>query len=153
MSKKVVLFTGGGGLLGGEFKNLIPDALFPSRREFDVTSLSMMVSYCEGKTIDTVIHAAAFTSPPKVDKNAEAALDTNIVGTSNVVKLCMKLDAKLVYISTDYVFRGDKGNYREDDPVFPVNKYAWSKLGGECAVRMYEKSIIVRTSFGPNEFP
>jgi len=75
------------------------------------------------------------------------------VGTSNVVKLCMEMGARLIYICTDYVFRGDKGLYTEDDPVYPVNKYAWSKLGGECAARMYDKSLIVRTTFGPNVFP
>ena len=60
---------------------------------------------------------------------------------------------KLVYISTDYVFNGEKGDYRENDPVFPVNKYAWSKLGGECCVRLYDNSVVLRLSFGPNEFP
>ena len=81
------------------------------------------------------------------------AIDVNIIGTSNLVKLCMKYGIKLIYICTDYVFKGDKGQYKENDPVFPVNKYAWSKLGGECAVRMYDNSIIIRTTFGPNEFP
>ena len=51
------------------------------------------------------------------------------------------------------MFKGDEGNYTEEHPVFPVNKYAWSKLGGECAVRMYDNSLIIRTSFGPNNFP
>jgi dTDP-4-dehydrorhamnose reductase len=77
----------------------------------------------------------------------------NIVGTANVVKVCMEFEARLMYLSTDYVFKGDKGNYKEDDPVYPVNRYAWSKLGGECAVRMYDKSLIVRTTFGANVFP
>jgi dTDP-4-dehydrorhamnose reductase len=58
-----------------------------------------------------------------------------------------------VYISSDYVFRGDRGRYREEDDVYPVNKYAWSKLGGECAVRLYDNALIIRTSFGPDEFP
>jgi dTDP-4-dehydrorhamnose reductase len=70
-----------------------------------------------------------------------------------VVRLCRTLDARLVYISTAYVFRGDRGQYREDDEVLPVNKYAWSKLGGECAARLYDNSLIIRTSFGPDEFP
>jgi dTDP-4-dehydrorhamnose reductase len=65
----------------------------------------------------------------------------------------LKYEIKLVYISTDYVFRGDQGHYREEDPVYPVNKYAWSKLGGECAVRLYDKALIIRTTFGPNVFP
>ncbi len=51
------------------------------------------------------------------------------------------------------MLKGDQGNYKETDPVYPVNKYAWSKLGGECAVRMYDKSLIIRTTFGPNVFP
>lgn len=46
-----------------------------------------------------------------------------------------------------------KGNYKEDDELFPVNKYAWSKLGGECAVHQYDNSLIIRTSFGSNKFP
>jgi dTDP-4-dehydrorhamnose reductase len=75
------------------------------------------------------------------------------VGTANVVRLCRKLNIKLIYICTDYVFSGDQGNYKEEDPVLPVNKYAWSKLGGECAVRLYDNSLIIRTSFGANEFP
>jgi dTDP-4-dehydrorhamnose reductase len=65
----------------------------------------------------------------------------------------VEFGSRLIYISTDYVFNGEKGDYRETDPVYPVNKYAWSKLGGECAVRMYDKSLIIRTSFGPNIFP
>jgi dTDP-4-dehydrorhamnose reductase len=59
----------------------------------------------------------------------------------------------MVYISTDYVFRGDRGSYREDDPMHPVNRYAWSKLGGECAVHLVPDSLIIRTSFGPDVFP
>ena len=77
----------------------------------------------------------------------------NVIGTANVVKLCMQHGLRLTYISTDYVFRGDRGEYREEDPVYPVNKYAWSKLGGECAVRLYDRALIIRTSFGADEFP
>ncbi|HEY9165190.1 MAG TPA: sugar nucleotide-binding protein [Candidatus Kryptonia bacterium] len=148
-----VLFTGGGGLLGREFQKILPGALYPSKREFDVTDPDRMETYVAGRKIGTILHAAAFTSPPKVDQNPVLAIDANIIGTSNIVKLCVKHSFRLVYVSTDYVFRGDSGDYNEEDALHPVNKYAWSKLGGECAVRMYEKSVIVRTSFGPNEFP
>lgn len=65
----------------------------------------------------------------------------------------MRLGCRLIYLSTDYVFRGDRGGYREEDAVHPVNKYAWSKLGGECAARLYDRALIVRTSFGPETFP
>src|SRR5690606_22152297 len=87
------------------------------------------------------------------EKDPLNGIETNIIGTANVVKLCMKHSLRLIYISTDYVFSGDKGDYKENEPVHPVNKYAWSKLGGECAVRMYDKALIVRTSFGANVFP
>ncbi|MBN1663346.1 MAG: sugar nucleotide-binding protein [Deltaproteobacteria bacterium] len=151
--QRKILFTGGSGLLGSEFKKILPDACYPSRTDFDVTNYDQMDRYVGDGNWSVMIHAAAFTSPPKVDQDPLRAIDVNIIGTSNVVKLCKKYGLKLIYICTDYVFKGDCGNYKEDDPVFPVNKYAWSKLGGECAVRLYDNSIIVRTTFGPDVFP
>lgn len=153
MQPERILFTGGSGLLGSEVKPLLPQAWFPSSSEFNVTDYAQMQNYLLDKQIGLLIHAAAFTSPPAVDKEPQKALDINIIGTANVVKLCLTHDIKLVYISTDYVFNGEQGNYKETDPVYPVNKYAWSKLGGECAVRMDDTALIIRTSFGPNEFP
>lgn len=148
-----ILFTGGSGLLGSAFRKIEPDIWYPTSSEFNITDYSQMKRCIENKPLEMIIHAAAFTSPPLVDKNPMKAVDVNIVGTCNIVKLCIECRYRLVYISTDYVFKGDKGNYKEDDPVYPVNKYAWSKLGGECAVRLYDKSLIVRTTFGPDVFP
>jgi len=153
MEQERILCTGGSGLLGRELRRLLPRALYPDHREFDVTNAAQMDSYLAGRGVELLIHAAAFTSPPKVDQDPPRAIEVNIIGTSRVVRLCMQHGIRLVYISTDYVFRGDRGGYREDDPVFPVNRYAWSKLGGECAVRLYDRALIVRTSFGANEFP
>ena len=153
MEENQIIFTGGSGLLGSEIKALLPKAFYPSSVAFNVTDYQQMQDYLKDKKISLIIHAAAFTSPPSVDKNPEKAIDANIIGTSNIVKLCLNNQIKLIYISTDYVFKGDKGNYKENSPVSPVNKYAWSKLGGECAVKMYDDSLIIRTSFGPNEFP
>lgn len=153
MDRSKILFTGGGGLLGSEFKKILPDIHYPPRKEFDVTKYSQMQQYLKVHPCDVIVHAAAFTSPPAVDKDPAKAVEVNIIGTSNVVRLCMQHGARLIYVSTDYVFKGDKGNYAETDPVYPVNKYAWSKLGGECAAAMYDKSLIVRTTFGPNVFP
>lgn len=153
LDQKKVLFTGGGGLLGSEFKKILPDIYYATRQDFNVTDYGQMDDFLAKGSWSMIVHAAAFTSPPKIDKDPLLAIDANIIGTANVVKLCMKYGIKLVYICTDYVFKGDRGMYREDDPVYPVNKYAWSKLGGECAVRMYDNSIIIRTTFGPNVFP
>jgi dTDP-4-dehydrorhamnose reductase len=148
-----ILVTGGSGLLGTELRSLLPQAAFPTSAEFNVTDLAQMDAFVRKNGFGLLLHAAAFTSPPKIDKDPLRALEVNILGTCNVVKLCIAHSLRLIYISTDYVFRGDRGDYREDDPVCPVNKYAWSKLGGECAVRMCEDSLIVRTTFGPNVFP
>jgi len=153
LDEKTILYTGGSGLLGRELKKLLPYSLFPTHSEFDVTNYLTMNDYLKKINIKTIIHGAAFTSPPKVDKFPINALESNILGTSNIVKLCSENNVKLIYISTDYVFKGDRGNYSEEDSVYPVNKYAWSKLGGECAVRMYDNSLIIRTSFGDNVFP
>lgn len=149
----ITIFTGGSGLLGSEVRKIRPDINYPSSRQFNVTNYEQMKKYVGSHGCDLIVHAGAFISPPLIEKDPVKAIEVNIIGTSNVVKLCMQIDARLIYISTDYVFKGDKGNYKEEDTVYPVNKYAWSKLGGECAVRMYDKSLIVRTTFGPNVFP
>ena len=143
-----IVYTGGSGLLGRELRLHLPRARFPARSQFDVTSPDAMDAFVEslvaanpGAPLRTIVHGAAFTSPPKVDQDPGKALDANIVGTANVVRLAQKWRLRVVYISTDYVFRGDRGHYSETDTVDPVNKYAWSKLGGECAVRD-RKSVV-----------
>ena len=151
--ERTMLVTGGSGLLGTALKKLFPLAMFPSKEDFDVTNFAQMEAYLKGKVVDTIFHGAAFTSPPEIEQDPMKAVDVNIIGTSNLVKLASKVNAFLIYISTDYVFKGDKGNYSEDDSVFPVNKYAWSKLGAECALRLYDKALIIRTTFGPDIFP
>jgi len=150
---KHILFTGGNGLFGSEFKKIRPDIQYTDYEDFNVTDYEQMEAYLRGKSYDVILHAAAFTSPPQIDKDPLKALQVNIVGTANVVRLCMAHGIRMIYVCTDYVFKGDQGNYKETDPVYPVNKYAWSKLGGECAVRLYDNSLIIRTTFGPNVFP
>jgi dTDP-4-dehydrorhamnose reductase len=153
VSDATILVTGGSGLLGGALRKRLPGALFPSSADFDVTDPAGMDAWAKSREIALVIHAAAFTSPPRIDQDPNRALEANVIGTANVVKFCSARGARLIYISTDYVFRGDRGHYTEQDAVHPVNKYAWSKLAGECAVRLYDRGLIVRTSFGPDVFP
>ena len=69
-----------------------------------------------------------------------------------MVKACEKLKIKLIYFSSSYVYPGKKGGYRENDPVLPINNYAWSKLGGECSVKLYKNSLIVRASMTEKPF-
>ena len=81
------------------------------------------------------------------------SIDKNIIGTANIVKYCYKHNKRLVYISTDYIYPGDKGNYSESDAILPYNEYAWTKLGGECSVILLNNYLIIRTSFGNDNFP
>lgn len=147
------IVTGGSGLLGGAFRRLLPEARYPSSRELEVSDAAAVEAWLSAGEVGLVIHAAAFTSPPKVDQDPGRAIATNIIGTANLARWCLAHGVPLVYISTDYVFRGDRGGYAEEDPVHPVNAYAWSKLGGECAVRLVPEHLIIRTSFGPDVFP
>lgn len=153
-----ILFTGGSGLLGTTLRKLFSTSLFPTHQEFDVNNKPQCWNYILHNLVSLdgeklLVHAAAIKSPPKIDKNPMPAMETNIVGTANLVILCAAYNIKLIYISSDYVLSGNKGNYSEEDEVGPVNKYGWSKLGGECVVRMYDNSLIVRISFFPDVFP
>ena len=78
------------------------------------------------------------------EKDITKSINTNIIGTANIVNACQKENIKLIYFSTNFVYPGKKGNYKETDPVLPINKYAISKFGGECSVQMYENSLILR---------
>lgn len=148
-----ILLTGGSGLLGTQFRKLAADLLAPDEHEFDILFPDRMRAYLDNCRPEMILHGAAFTSPPLVDKDPITAMDVNIVGTANMVRLASERNLRLVYISTDYVFKGDRGNYSEEDELYAQNRYAWSKLGGECAVRMYADSLIIRTTFSPPVFP
>ena len=86
------------------------------------------------------------------DKDICQSIDKNIIGTSNITKVCSELKIKLIYISTCYVYPGLTGNYSETSALKPINNYAWSKLGGECAVILYKNSLILRTSVTEKPF-
>jgi len=86
------------------------------------------------------------------DNNISKSIDLNIIGTGNIFKICSKLKIKLIYFSINYVYECKKGNYKETDPVLPVNNYAWSKLGGESSVQMYKNSLILRVCMTEEPF-
>ena len=92
-----------------------------------------------------ILHLAGLSRPMNVHKkNISKSIDLNIIGTCNLVKEAEKKNIKFIYLSTNYVYPGSKGNYKETDALKPWNNYSWSKLGGECAVQMYDKSLILR---------
>jgi len=146
-----VLMLGGTGLLGSEFKKISDFIL--SGREIDITIESELNSKLDVIKPDIILLAAAETNSVDIDKNPITALETNIKGTVNVTKYCIENNIRLIYISTDYVYDSKSDNHQEDEPINPFNLYAWTKLGGECAVRAHKNSLIIRTSFGSSEYP
>ncbi|MHA7646510.1 sugar nucleotide-binding protein [Nitrosopumilus sp. S4] len=148
-----ILTSGSMGLLGRQLKQIDPSIISTTRKELDVANRTSVLEQIKLHKPDVFLHLAAFTDNRKLENDPKKAIMDNIIGTSNVTISCLETKVRLVYISTDYVYSGKKGMYNEDDELLPVNKYAWSKLGGECAVRQYDNSLIIRTSIGPSSFP
>ena len=107
--------------------------------------MSSMRKYIKKNKPKYIIHCAGLSRPMDLhDKDISKSIKLNIIGTANVVNICSEFNIKLIYFSTGYVYEGEKGNYKENDPLLPINNYAWSKLGGECSVVLYKKSLILR---------
>ena len=146
LNKKIIV-TGGNGrfaqVLKKENKKL--KILYPSKKLFNILSMGSMRRYIKKNKPKYIIHCAGLSRPMDLhDKDISKSIKLNIIGTANVVNVCSEFNIKLIYFSTGYVYEGEKGNYRENDPLLPINNYAWSKLGGECSVVLYKKSLILR---------
>jgi len=143
------LVLGGTGLLGKALKAIDPDLICLGSKDCDITESNDIYYVLTKQKPEIVILCAAYLD----DKNKSKLILTNIIGAGNVALQCHMESIRLVYISTDYVYESTLGNYKETDALLPFNDYAWSKLGGECAVRLVPNHLIIRTSFGASEFP
>jgi dTDP-4-dehydrorhamnose reductase len=155
--KRKLLVTGASGLLGSKIveiaKNdytVIPlhktKPLHSNSLKLDITSTAEVLNLFHKLKPYAVIHAASETNVDKCETQKEHAWKINVEGTRNVAAAC-KAGTKLIYISTDYVFDGKKGNYTEDDTPNPINYYAVTKLEGEKQVVQNCKNFaILRTS-------
>lgn len=147
-----ILMTGGSGLLGKEIKKLDVAIISPTHSELDITDLKSIEVAIKKYHPDTILHLAAANKPPQHERNPKLGLTVNIIGTANLSLVCHKSGIKLVYASSDYVYTG-KGPHKEEEALLPASRFAWSKLGGECAVRTLQKFLILRLDFGPIPFP
>ena len=145
--KKKILITGS----KSKFCKLLKGKLYgkhifyTSKKDLNILNINSIENKVKKVKPKIIIHIAGLSRPMvKHDRNISESIDKNIIGTCNIVKISEKYNIKLIYFSTNYVYQGTKGNYKETDPVLPVNNYAWSKLGGECAVQMYSNSLILR---------
>ena len=150
-----IVITGGSGRFGSILKKIYKSnkLFYPNKNKLNILSTRSIENYLKKIKPKILIHLAGLSRPMKIhDNNIFRSIDLNIVGTANIVKLCSKLKIKLIYFSTNYVYEGKKGNYKETDAVLPINNYAWSKLGGEASVQMYKNSLILRVCMTEEPF-
>jgi len=152
------LVTGASGLLGDKIVELAKNdytviplhktkPLHSNSIKLDITDATEVLNLFSKLKLDAVIHSASETNVDKCETEKEHAWKINVEGTRNIALACSKLSAKLVYISTDYVFDGEKGNYEEQDKPNPINYYGVTKLEGENQVIHHCKNYaILRTS-------
>ena len=155
MTKKLILVTGGEGrfskILKKFNKNL--NLYFANKKECNILNINSLNKIIKKTNPSIIMHCAGLSRPMNLhEKDIIKSIDLNIIGTSNVTKVCKKNNIKLIYFSTGYVYEGTKGNYSELDPVKPFNNYGLSKLGGECAVKMYKNSLILRLTMTEKPF-
>ena len=146
MQKKIV-FTGGSGRFGQVFKKVQTKEkiYFPKKQQLNIENFESIKRYLNKINPTYLIHAAGLSRPMNIhEKDISKSININIIGTANIVKACKEKNIKLIYFSTNHVYPGIKGNYKEKDPILPINKYAVSKFGGECSVQMYSNSLILR---------
>tara|TARA_Y100001970_G_scaffold289951_1_gene421900 strand:- start:4721 stop:5443 length:723 start_codon:yes stop_codon:yes gene_type:complete len=155
MSNKLKVLVSGG---QGRFGNILKkngkkyNYIFPDKKKLNILEEKSIKTCIKKFKPKYFLHLAGLSRPMEVhSKNINKSISLNIIGTANVVKICSQHKIKLIYFSTNYVYPKNKGIYKETDPVLPINNYAWSKLGGESSVQMYNNSLIIRACM--TEYP
>lgn len=147
-----VFITGAHGQLGTDIVNLFSrdhQVIGVSRQELDITDFFQVISGIHRIKPDVIIHAAGYTQVDQAENDHDRAYLVNAFGTRNLAVAAQHVGAKIIYISTDYVFDGKSSiPYKEFDHANPLNVYGRSKLAGEELVKtLSNKYFIVRTSW------
>ena len=148
-----VLVTGYNGQLGWDVIRLLEQRGVPCRgvdvQDFDLTDGPAVKAYVQDYAPDVIVHCAAYTAVDKAESEPEKCCQVNGDGTMNMVRAALSVGAKLVYISTDYVFSGQgEEPWREDAAYQPLNVYGLSKMQGEMAVRgLMTRYFVLRSSW------
>lgn len=146
-----ILITGANGQLGKELVRRLhgTDFLATGSAEMDITDQRKTLQVITEYEPDVVIHSAAYTNVDGAEANSDTAYKVNAIGTQNVAAASLKIGARMVYVSTDYVFDGTLGRaYNEFDQTNPQSVYGKTKLAGEVlAKHILNRLYIVRTSW------
>lgn len=152
------LITGYNGQLGYDIvreleKRGFHDYLAVDKDEMDITDHDKVMEVISEYKPDVIFHCAAWTAVDKAEDMVDACYNVNVVGTRNIVDASISVGAKILYMSTDYVFDGRKESlYNEEDEVHPMSVYGRTKYEGEEEVRRNPRHYITRISwvFGIN---
>lgn len=151
--KKVVV-TGANGLLGSALKkefersNVKDSYVFLDKNILDITNREQTFKIIQAIAPDYVINCAAYTNVNKAEEEKEKAHLINVDGVDNVATATWMAGGKLIHISTDYVFDGEKGiPYETNDETNPLNYYGETKRDGEISALCYPFHIVIRTSW------
>jgi dTDP-4-dehydrorhamnose reductase len=156
-----ILVTGKNGQLGKSIHKLVTnieqtdDFVFVGREELDLSNENNIANYFEGNAFDIIINCAAHTAVDKAEEEVVLANQINHLAVSQLAQIAKNQQAKLIHISTDYVFDGESDKpYTETDATNPINIYGKTKLAGEQALKeiMPTDAIIIRTSWVYSEF-
>lgn len=122
---------------------------YSSDIEIDITNLSNLREFVKDKKIDWIINCSAYTAVDRAEDEKDIAFKINSEGVYNIAAIAKEIGSKLIHISTDYVFNGEKKNpYSESDQPNPIGVYGRSKLEGERKIReLIENYFIIRTSW------
>lgn len=148
-----VLITGKGGQLAWELEQLAPEkfeVISVGIDELDITNESLVADFIAEMKPDLVINAAAYTAVDQAEKETELAYAVNELGIKYLAQACKKIGARILHISTDFIFDGESARpYQTDAKPNPLNVYGASKLAGDIALNeiLPEASVIVRTAW------
>jgi dTDP-4-dehydrorhamnose reductase len=148
----MIWLIGNKGMLGTELSHVLTERkifFIGTDREVDITELDALKSFTCSENIDWIINCAAYTAVDKAEDDSKTAWQLNTTGAANIAKCAAFIGAKLIHISTDYVFNG-KGTvpYKEDDETDPIGVYGLTKRDGELVVMQNNAaSYIIRTAW------
>jgi len=152
----MIWLIGNKGMLGYEVERLLKEnnlSYVASDREIDITDYRELEGFSknQSKKIEWIINCAGYTQVDKVEEERELAFKINRDGVGNIARIVLEGRAKLIHISTDYVFSGEKEGflgYTEDDEPNPINLYGESKLAGEQEIiGVLKEYFIIRTAW------